>query len=451
VPTILVILAAALLLAPTSARAEQLCDPAFQDCRAKLLAYINNEKIRIDFAANLFEDKVLADALVARHRAGLRIRGIIETRRTTTNPLHKAVLDQFKAAGIPLRGKSSGAVFHWKMFMFAGQQVVEFAATNFSAEYLVPVTPYVNYTVDPLYFSTDLALVHSFQRKFDDLWMDTAAFVNLSNAATPARAYALWTVDPTLSFVPNENFLTRSKPYYDAETTGIDTVMYKITEPGHADGLIRAAKRGVPVRLIVEGGEYRDKANLWQAYNVDRLYAAGVKVKVRASAGFLHQKTTLLYGQAVTIFGSSNWTTQANRDAYEHNYFTKKSWFFTWMKEIFERKWFNRTGNIETKNFVPLPPDPPVNVGPVNASSGQPLTIVLSWKPGLWAHRADVYFGTTDPPPLFRAGVTVSPGLTAVKKYSISGLTAGRTYYWRVVSKTMAGKSASGPRWSFGT
>ena len=42
------------------------------------------------------------------------------------------------------------------------------------------------------------------------------------------------------------------------ETTRIDVIMYKITEASHADGLIRAVKRGVPVRLIVEPSFYRD-------------------------------------------------------------------------------------------------------------------------------------------------------------------------------------------------
>ena len=47
-----------------------------------------------------------------------------------------------------------------------------------------------------------------------------------------------------MSFVPAENFATRSVPFYDAETQRIDTIMYKITEPQHADGLIRAASVG---------------------------------------------------------------------------------------------------------------------------------------------------------------------------------------------------------------
>ena len=451
-PIVLAFIAMLLLVVPT-ATAEQLCDPAFQDCRAKLLAYINAEKIGIDIGFNLWTEpeatRPLLSAVIARHRAGVRVRAIAEVRRPA--PAHKAVIDQLKAAGIPIRYKVAGGIFHWKMFHFAGQQVAEFAATNFTPDYLRPLIPYVDCYVDPIYFSTDLAIVHSLARRYEDMWVDTVNFANLGNVTTLTRFYPLWPIDPTLSFVPLQNFLTRSKPHYDAETTQIDTVMYKITEPGHADAVIRAAKRGVLVRLIIEPSHYRSTANLWHAYNLDRMYAAGIKIRERAHKGFLHQKTTLLYSQALAIFGSSNWALEANRGQWEHNYFTRKAWFFTWMRQAFNRRWYNSTGNIETRAFRPLPPNVPVYVAPANTISGQSTTIVLSWKPGMWAHRADVYFGTTATPPLYQARVAVSPGMTTVKKFTISGLTPGRTYYWRVVSKTMAGLSASGPTWSFGT
>jgi phosphatidylserine/phosphatidylglycerophosphate/cardiolipin synthase-like enzyme len=449
------VLAATLLLSVPLASAEVLCDSAFQDCRAKLLAYINAEKIGIDIGFNLWEEpestRPLLSAVIARHRAGVRVRVIAEPRRNKTNPLNLAVIDQLKAAGIPIRYKAGGGIFHWKMFHFAGQQVAEFAATNFAPDYLRPRVAYLDAYVDPLYFSTDLAIVHSLATRFEDMWIDMVNFTNVANVTTPVRVYPVWPIHSTLSFVPLQNFLTRSRPYYDNETTQIDTVMYKITESGHADAVIRAAKRGVLVRLITEPIHYRSTANLWHAYHIDRMFAAGVKIRERAHKGFLHQKTTLLYSQAFTIFGSSNWATESNSGQWEHNYFTTKPWFFTWMRQVFNRRWSNSTGNVETRAFTPLPPAAPVYVGPANTVSGQPTTIVLSWKPGMWAHRADVYFGTTSTPPLYQAGVAVSPGAVSVKKFTIAGLAAGRTYYWRVVSKTMAGKSTSGPTWSFGT
>jgi phosphatidylserine/phosphatidylglycerophosphate/cardiolipin synthase-like enzyme len=202
----------------------------------------------------------------------------------------------------------------------------------------------------------------------------------------------------------------------------------------------------VPVRIITEPTRYRSRDNVWQAYNLDRMWAAGVQIRNRAHLGFLHQKTTLLYAQGRAIFGSSNWTTASNGTQYEHNYFSTSSTFFTTLQKIFSRKWASTT---ETKAFEPLPPDVPVYVAPANAAAGQTTTVTLTWKPGPWAHRADVYLGTSSAPPLFAKAVTVSPNST--RKLVISGLQPGTTYYWKIVSRTMANKSASGPVWSFGT
>jgi hypothetical protein len=44
--------------------------------------------------------------------------------------------------------------------------------------------------------------------------------------------------------------------------------------------------------------------------------------------------------------------------------------------------------------------------------------------------------------------VAVSPSST--KKLTVT-VQAGKSYFWKIVSKTMAGKTATGPVWSFGT
>ena len=103
----------------------------------------------------------------------------------------------------------------------------------------------------------------------DDAWMDTTLFTDYANIRTPlVRENGTFPISPDLLFVPWENFAKRAVPRYDAETLRIDVIMYKITEASHADGMIRAVKRGVPVRLIVEPSWYRDKSNVWQAYQV---------------------------------------------------------------------------------------------------------------------------------------------------------------------------------------
>jgi hypothetical protein len=439
------------IVAAPAAAAEVMCDPSFQDCRSMLLSRINSETLAIDLAMLFMEDDALADAIIARHNAGVRVRVLVEPRRNVTTPKNVVILDRLKAAGIPMRAKNGGGVLHWKFMLFDAQSVVQWSAANYSDFYFKPIVPYANYTDEGIYFTDQPSLVDSFRRKFDDAWVDPAAFVDFANITAPlARRYPLYAIDPDLSFVPFENFATRSVPLYDAEQVGIDSIMYKVTEARHADGLIRAAQRGVPVRLITEGERYRNPANFWQAFFIDRLYMAGVQIRDRAHEGFLHQKSTLLYGQATTIFGSSNWTNESNTAQYEHNYFTRKAWFFEWFRDNFERKWTNRTGIVETVPFTPQPPAAPVYSSPASGATGVATTgAALRWNPGLWGWTADIYFGTSPSPPLFRSNLSASP--SQVHSFALPALNAGTTYYWRIVSRTAALREATGPIYSFTT
>ena len=126
---------ALLLLAlsmPAAAGADEFCEPAATDCRAVLLRYIENERVRIDVGMEEMTDGLLADALIAKHRAGVPVRLLVEPRRNATEPRNKPILDRLKAAGLPMRYKPSGAILHWKMMIFAGQVTVEFSAAQFS-------------------------------------------------------------------------------------------------------------------------------------------------------------------------------------------------------------------------------------------------------------------------------------------------------------------------------
>ena len=444
--------AALSFLLPRPAAADVMCDPSYQDCRATLLTYIRNETVSIDLAMWFMEDLELANAIIGRFEAGIPVRVLVDPRRNTTTPMNATILAMFRDAGMPMRYKVGGGILHWKYMIFNGQNTIQWSAANYGDYYFRPIVPYRNYTDEGIYFTSDPPVLNSFRRKFDDAWVDLAGFAHYANiTGSPARAYPLYAIDASMSFVPAENFSTRSKPFYDAETQRIDVIMYKITEGTHADGLIRAVRRGVPVRLITEPERYRNKENVWHAYQVDRLFMAGVQIRHRAHQGFTHQKSTLLYSQGVTIYGSSNWTSESNRSQYEHNYFTDKTWFFAWFRSNFERKWGNLTGNAETAAFVPLPPDAPVYVAPAHgtANVSTSTTATISWKPGPWGHRADIYFGTSPAPPLLAANVSVSPGST--KTYTLPALSPATTYYWRIVNQTIANQPASSATYSFST
>ena len=70
--------------------------------------------------------------------------------------------------------------------------------------------------------------------------------------------------------------------------------------------------------------------------------------------------------------------------------------FYQWFADQFNRKWNNTSGFVP---FQPLPPDAPAYSAPVNGAAGVPLTATLRWEGGYWAHKYDIYFGTTSTPP----------------------------------------------------
>ena len=152
------------------------------------------------------------------------------------------------------------------------------------------------------------------------------------------------------------------------ETSGVDAVMFRITSGKIPDELIKRVAAGVPVRLITDQAQYRNETYFWDSSNVDRMYMAGVDVKWKdkTSGQDMHQKSLVLYGRQLTIFGSSNWTASSSDSQREHNYFTQKPWFMQWFVDQFNRKWNNEKidGSAITppmfQDFVPGFPKHPL-------------------------------------------------------------------------------------------
>jgi len=442
--------------AQTLGQQQRLCDPEYQDCRADILTYIAQEQVEIDMGFWLMDDARYSNALVAAWQRGVKIRILMDPRCITEHSACSSINDQLSQAGLPMRNRNTSGILHWKLAIFAGQGQVEFAGANYAPFELTPETPYQNYTDEVVCFTNDQSLVHSFMRKFDDLWTDTNEFVNYANANIPlVRSYPTYSIDAQLNFPPDDSYRARALNAYAAESTKIDVFMFRITDEQESDGMIAALNRGVPIRLITDETEYRNPARLWDAYNVDKMYHAGVQVRLDGHQGINHEKAVILYGTHTSIFGSSNWTSPSSDSQREHNMFTTQSWVFDWLVTQFERKWNNQGSSVETKVFTPLPPDPPVYNTPANGATGVATSgVSLSWNGGLWGQQYDIYFGTSANPPLLASNQKLGPSQSSTD-YKTYGLTTalqpGTTYYWKIVSKTMAFVTADGPVWSFKT
>jgi hypothetical protein len=448
----IIVLAVVLVLAPAARAADTLCDPSAVNCRTKLLTLIQNEHVGIDVGFWFMQDSRYMNEIIKRWQAGVPVRILIDPRANPTYAGNEQMIAGFQQAGIPLRKRKASGILHWKTMIFAGQETVEFGSANYSPDGFVPEVPYTNYVSETVFYTDDPDVVNSFKTKFDDSWTDTTNFSNYANVSTLSRHYPTYPIDPEMNFPPQQNYATRAVAAYNKETEKIDVHMFRITDRRHTDAIIAAHNRGVPVRMIVDKTQYRDPERLWDPWNVDRLYAAGIPLRWQGHAGANHEKLVLLYGQNLTIFGSSNWTAPSANSQQEHNYFTGKNAIFQFFEAQFERMWHNTKG-AETVAFTPLPPDTPKYVSPASGGSVTTATATLTWNGGLWAHNYDIYFGTSSTPPLLAADVNLGPSETSTSnlKYTTPQLQANTTYFWRIVSKTMANVTKAGPVWSFTT
>ena len=434
---------------------QRLCDPTYQDCRADILTYIQQETVGIDMAFWMMTDARYSNALVAAAQRGVRIRLLMDPRCADAHEACQPQNDQLAAAGIPMRKRITSGILHWKMILFEDQGQVEFAGANYAPFELTPDVPWVNFTDEIVMFSNDPSIVHSFMRKFDDLWVSTTEFGTYANITGPLqREYPIYNIDPQLNFPPDDSYRNRSTQAYAQEQQAIDVLMFRITDERQSDAIIAAVNRNVSVRLITDETEYRNENRLWDSYNVDKMYNAGVQVRLDDHQGINHEKAVLLRGLGMSIFGSSNWTSPSTDSQREHNMFTTQPWIYDWLETQFTRKWTNGHGTSETKAFVPLPPDTPVYNSPANNATGVATTgVSLRWYAGLWAHNYDIYFGTTPSPPLLEANKKLGPSQSSTdyRTYALPDLQPGTRYYWKIVSKTMAFVPAAGPVWTFQT
>jgi hypothetical protein len=452
-----------LAVAGFASRAEardELCDPAVTNCRTPLLNLIKAETVEIDVGMWFMEDARYATEIIARKNAGVKVRIIFDDRSDETgHATNEEVVNQLAAAGVALRRRVATGIEHWKVMVFDSQETVYFGSANFSAEAFVPTTPYVNYTDETVYFTDNPSVVNSFRTKFDDAWVDTSAYVNHANVPTPlTRHYPTFSIDPELNFPPGsgQDFIDRSMARIGAENSKIDIMMYRIADDRALNGLVNAHNRGVPIRLIVDPFEYRDVGRWQIAFYVDKLYMAGIPMRFTVHQGLNHGKLSLLYGQGMSIFGSANWTKPSANSQHEENYFTKNPAVFNWFVNYFNRRWNNSgpTGAKETGPFAPLPPSTPSYRTPSDGATGVATTgQTLKWWAGKWPYYYDIYFGTSSNPPLFASNVNLGPSInsTDYRSFALPTLQPGTTYFWKIVSKTAANQTATGPTWSFRT
>ena len=457
----LALLAAAAL--PRAAAAQvRYCDSARENCRTELVRLIRAETQGIYTIQWYTRDTGVVAELVKKHNAGVPVRFIVD--RKSENEGRSGVIEQIytlRDAGIPLREAPTKYV-HGKAFIFVGQRVIQFGAPNLSQPEWMPTDPFRNYRNENNEAHYQTSLVDSLITIYEDFWASSTYLRDYANmtAARRARIHPIYPRDPRWSIQPMDDFSVRMIRLIDNEQVGVDVNVLRFEKESMADALIRRHRAGVPVRVNTESVEYRSLSRPLVSYILDKLYAAGVPVKWRAHRGNNHEKVAIFHGQRVVARGSSNWSPGSDRGGtnLEINFFSnpltnpEDVGAYDYHAPKFERRWsnlqFDEDGQIfESKPFVPLGPGSSTYLAPTDASAvGTAATPSLAFRVK-WAHYVDVYYGTSPTTlTLFRDRMRVTSNSTVT--VALPRLASG-VYYWRVVARTAADRTSTGPVWSF--
>ena len=230
---------------------------------------------------------------------------------------------------------------HLKLMIFAGQNTIQFGSANFSDYEFVPVAlTLITYRRRCTTPTTRRSWTCS--RRNSTIYGLTPRLQRVRQCfGTDAFVRALSrSVD--LNIPPGQSFTTRLIKLENAETQQIDVAMYRITQqsPRRCADCCVSPRRSVRYMAKHESPAV---SRLWVSYNMDRIYAAGIPMRVRAHEGLNHQKLVLLYGQGMSVFGSSNFTSPSDNSQQENNYFTTKAWMFQWFQAQSDRQWNNST------------------------------------------------------------------------------------------------------------
>lgn len=471
----LAIVAFCLGVAPSASAADQVYFSAVDDVAAQLVQRINAETVRIDMSAWYLTDSTVYTALLNRFKAGVPVRligdrgSIFEIDAHTKNTFY-----YLASQGVPIRLRYHPTWFpeiaHWKATIFAGQNLVAFGSANYTPFELTPVSS-VNYKDEVTLFTSDPALVGAFRTKFDRFWHDTDPeqeslvpsapyFKNWDDACAAESACADYRIQypkpapmtintarlepdnplpPEMVWGQGPSFNSRLVSAISAEPTAIDFVIYRLTVSDITDALIAKHAVGVPVRLIVEPDEYLNRKwpEFWLTHaNVDRLWAAGIPIRMRAHAGLTHMK--VLVTSTIATIASSNYAAAWQRD---HDYFmpaSAKPAVYAAVKNQFQKMWTDSAGFA---TFQPQLPDAPAPVSPASGSIGLSRKPTLTWNRAAFATGYDVYVGAS-PDAMTRVGtvpaqMNESPPATYSYTFA-SPLEPNTRYYWRIVSRTFA-------------
>lgn len=258
----------------------------------RLVAAIDNAQSTVDIAAFEFNLQSMADALIAAHERGVRVRMVDDDEHTEDSDQ----MEQIREAGIPVVDDERSALMHNKFVVIDGVEVWS-GSMNFTENGVYRNNNNLIRIISP-------ELAANYTTEFEEMFLDEA-FGPTSPANTPNQRIEVEGVRIENYFSPEDMVMDRLRAQVSRANTSIHFMAFSYTDYDLAKIMIDRAAEGVEVKGIFEvrgaNTEYAE---------CNTLLGEGIDVRLDGNPYTLHHKV-IIVDSFVVITGSFNYSDNA--------------------------------------------------------------------------------------------------------------------------------------------
>ncbi len=256
-----------------------------------LIGLINGAQSTIDAAMFEFNLQNVADALIAAHKRGVRVRVVYDDEHTADDPQMQQLLD----AGIPATPDKRGAYMHNKFFVFDGR-IVWTGSTNVTVNDV-----YRNNNNSIVLISPEVA--QNYTTEFEEMF--NGQFGPNSPANTPFPGVQVGDMWVETYFAPEDDAMTQLISVVSEAQHSLHFMAFSFTDDGLAQAIMERADAGVQVAGIFEARGANTPYS-----ECPPLLAHGLDVRLDGNLRTFHHKVVIIDG-AIVATGSFNFSANA--------------------------------------------------------------------------------------------------------------------------------------------
>jgi phosphatidylserine/phosphatidylglycerophosphate/cardiolipin synthase-like enzyme len=259
---------------------------------AALAEAIRGAEFSVDAAIYQLDLWSIRDALIAAHRAGVRVRLVAES-----DNLDELEIQDLIEAGIEVLGDRRESLMHNKFVVIDGMEVW---------------TGSMNFTVNGAY-RNDNNLIHirssqlaeNYTREFEEMFVQDM-FGDHIIAQTPDPSLVIDGIPIETYFSPDDGTAAHIIAAIQEAEASVHFLAFSFTSDPIAAALIERANEGLTVEGVFDESQYHSNSGT----EYDNLLAAGVDVRLDGNPRSMHHKVFIIDGQTV-ISGSYNFSRSA--------------------------------------------------------------------------------------------------------------------------------------------